>query len=267
MAFDVFSLNSYKSIMKRKLLGNENRGQITRAAEFLSCQRSYLSRVISEELQLSPDHALQLTLFWKMKPDERDYFITLVDHERAATPELRSFIQSKIIELKRKYDSIDNRTTRKTVGFDSNQVRYFSSWEWSAIHFMTSIPELQTPKKISERLGIKESEVSKKLKVLSEQGFVTETKGKWVYKGGEFHTPKNSPLVLLHHQNWRARAILDAQEYDRDSLHYTNVQTMSREDAEKVKSLLLEFISESNRIAGPSNPEEAVVILCDMFNV
>lgn len=267
MEFQVFSAKNYKLIMKRKLLGAENRGQISRAAEYLNCQRSYLSRVISDEPHLSPDHALQLSLFWKLKPDERDYFLTLVEHERAATPELRAYTLSKILELKKKHESIGNRTERKSEGFEAERVTYFSSWEWSAIHFMTSIPELQTAKKISEKLGLKESEVLKKLKVLVEREFVEEVRDRFIYKGGEFHAPKNSPLVLLHHQNWRARAVLDAQDFGNDGLHYTNIQTMSREDAEKLKTLLLDFISESNRIAGPSKPEEAIAITCDLFRL
>lgn len=264
---DLFSIASYKTVMKRKLLGPEARGQLSRAAEFLNCQRSYLSRVIAEELQLTPDHALQLTLFWKFSVDERDYFLALVDHERAATPELRAFNQSKILDLRKKNTSIESRTPRKVMEVGAEQVAYFSSWTWSAIHFLTSVPELQTPRALAERLGLREEIVLDQLHALARRNLVEEKRGRWIYKSGEFHAPKDSPLVLLHHQNWRTRAMLDAQSFDNGSLHYTNVQTMSREDAEKIKALMLDFISESNRIAGPSEPEDGVVVLCDFFRL
>jgi hypothetical protein len=38
-------------------------------------------------------------------------------------------------------------------------------------------------------------------------------------------------------------------------------------DIPVVKELLLEFIAECNRILGPSNPETAIAIACDLFEV
>lgn len=262
---DLFATASYKTVMKGKLL--EERGQLSRAAEYLNCQRSYLSRVISEELQLTPDHAFQLTLFWKMTGDERDYFLALVEHERAVTPELRAFAHAKILDFRKRYASIQARTPNKVIEVGAEQVAYFSSWTWSAIHFLTSVPEFQTAEAIARRLALTTELVTSQLQRLAQRGLVEERRGKWIYLSGEFHAPKESPLVLLHHQNWRSRAILDAQSHENGSLHYTSVQTMSRIDAEKIKALLLEFISESNRIAGPSTPEEGVVVLCDFFKL
>lgn len=263
----VFDFSSYKSFMAYMLSGEGRWGQLTRASEALNCQRSYLSRVISEGLHITPDHAYNLTSFWKLGVDERTYFQTLVDYERAADLQYRSHLKSVLFELKKKNESIQERIKRTSLSSENLKVSYFSTWIWSAIHFLTAIPEYQTVEAMADRIGLKRNAVLSHLKQLEAQGFVENRKGHWIYKAGEFHTPKNSPLVVLHHQNWRSRAVIDAQEFENESVHFTGVLTLSRDDLERLKSLLLTFISEANQIASPSRPEEAIALTCDLFKL
>ena len=253
--------------MSSYLSGETNRGQMTKAAEALNCQRSYLSRVISDELQLTPDHAFNLSKFWNLNSDERDYFLNLVDFERAGDPEFRAFVKSKIVALKNKYESVQERTERTAFSLDAHQATYFSTWIWSAIHFLTSIPKYQSPDAIADRLGLRADSLTPYLVALEAQGFIEQKRNKWIYKSGEFHAPKDSPLVSFLHQNWRSRAVLDAQLFSKDSVHFTQVQTLSLDDFEKVKDLLLNFIADSSRIAGPSRPEECIAVTCDLFKI
>jgi plasmid maintenance system antidote protein VapI len=199
-----------------------------------SCQRSYLSRVISENLQLTPDHAFKLARFWGLPLAEREYFQTLVDFERAGDSEYRAYLKERLQEMKRRNESIQERTARSAL---------------------------------SSRLGLKREILAGYLEQLRAQGLVEHKGGRWLYKGGEFHAPKNSPLVVLHHQNWRARAVLDAQDPGNDNIHYTAVQTVSRSDFERLKEMLLRLISETSRISGPSSPEEGYALTCDLFKI
>jgi uncharacterized protein (TIGR02147 family) len=263
----VFSFQSYKQIMAHRLSGEGRRGQLTGAAEALNCQRSYLSRVIRSELHLTPDHAFELAKFWLLSADETDYFTLLVEYDRAATPGYRASLKSKLGAIKKKNESIEERTQRKHLSVDLSRTLYFSSWLGSATHFLTCVPTLRTSEAIAQRLGIDQGSVVRTLEQLREQGLVSESKGKWKYEQGEFHVGKESPLVVLHHQNWRQRAVFDAQNFTNENIHFTGILTLSREDAARVKELLLEFISRANSIASPSQPEDAVALTCDLFPV
>lgn len=263
----VFEFTSYKPFMAHMLSGKDRRGQLTRAAESLRCQRSYLSRVISESLQLTPDHAFQLARFWKLGRDEREYFQALVDHERAGDPEFRAHLKQRVAELRRKHESVQERTARAALSVDMLQANYFSTWIWSAIHFLTSIPECQTSEALGDRLGLREEALLRYLRALEAQGLVESRNGRWIYRSGEFYVPRDSPLVILHHQNWRGRAVQDAQEPGNAGVHFTAVQTLSRSDFERIKELLLQFIAEASQIAGPSRPEEGIAITCDLFKI
>lgn len=253
--------------MAHHLTGEGRRGQLTRAATALGCQRSYLSRVLSESMHLTADHAFNLARFLKLNEEERNYFLALVELERAASPEYRQHWQRRLQELRRANDSIRERTKRQALSAEPLNATYFSSYLASAIHFMTAIPELQTSKALMTRLNVKEEIVLLHLEQLQAQNLVEKVRGRWTFKSGEFHLDKSSPLVVLHHQNWRTRAVLDAQDPANESIHFTAVQTMSRETALTIKSLLLNFIAEANRLAGPSPAEDCLALTCDLFQV
>lgn len=264
----VFSFDSYKSLLKHHLSGPENRGKLAAAAKALGCQRPYLSRVLLDDLHLTPDHAFNLARFLKFSADEREYFMALVEVERASSAEYRIHQKNRALELKKKYDSLLERTKKASLQIDTFGASYFSSWLWSALHFLTSIPEFQTLQALQGRLGINEGVILNHLEQLQLKGFVEKKGEYWKYRsGGDFHAQKNNPIVLMHHQNWRQRATIDAQDFQNDSIHFTSVQTLSRKDVEKIKALFLNCISETSQIAGPSAPEECLAITCDIFRV
>lgn len=263
----VFQFNHYKDLLGALLTGSENRGKLSQAATALGCQRSYLSRVLSEEMHLTMDHAFNLAEFLNFDGEEREYFLALVEWERAVSPKYRAHWKAKITALKAKHESIPERTERKELKLDHLEARYFSSWVWSALHFLTSVPEYQSSAAMAQRLGLPESQVRSHLEALSQQGLVLQKGSKWIYQSGEFHAEKDHPFVLLHHQNWRQRALLDAQEFSRDHIHYTAVQSVSRADVEKIKELILECLSEFSRIAGPSKPEDVIALNIDFFKI
>ncbi len=263
----VYTFNSYKPLMSHMLLDPSQRGQLSRAAEFLNCQRSYLSRVISDKENLTPDQAYMICQFWKLTSDEREYFTSLVDYERAGQPEYRNFLKAKITEMKKKYESIQERTQRQSYVTENLEIQYFSSWVSCALQFLTMIPALQTVQALAERLNLKQDIVKQYLQQLQQRDLVELKNGKWINKSSNFHLPKESPLVLFHHQNWRNRAILDAQNPQSDHVHFTGVYTLSLNDYHRVKEMLLSFIAEANLIVGPSACEEGVAITCDLFRI
>jgi hypothetical protein len=169
--------------------------------------------------------------------------------------------------MKKKHESIQERTQRKEFVTDNLQLNYFSSWISCALQFLTMIPEYQNRQALSERLGLKKEMVLNFLKQLEVLKLVENKKDRWVNISSNFHIPKESPLVLLHHQNWRQRALLDAQNFASDHVHFTGVYTLSKEDFQRIKDMLLSFIEEANQIIGPSSCEEGIALTLDLFRI
>jgi plasmid maintenance system antidote protein VapI/biotin operon repressor len=263
---DVFQFTTYKAIMKTHLRGSLHRGALSRAAEAMNCQRSYLSRVMNSKMQLTLDQTFTLCQHLKFSNDEREYFQTLVEYERAADRSYRDFLHTKIQTLKRKHESISEIVNKPKL-VTQNEAIYFSAWYWSAIHFLSSVPEFQTVQKLSEKLTLPKETVLDCLRKLRDWGYVDHQGDHWRYSGGEFHLPKQSPFVAMSHQNWRSRAVIDSQNLSNENIHYTNIQTASLEDIAQLKELALEFIKECNRRLGPSTPEDGIVITLDLFKL
>lgn len=262
----IFSYVSYKSYMKARLRSRSQRGATSRAAKALNCQVSFLSRVMNSHVHLTLDQAYLMAKHWKLERNESKCFMLLVEYDRSQERSYKDDLMREIQALKQVHESLSERMSRpapEAAGLD--EAIYFSSWHWTAVHFLTSVKAFQTIASIAGRLSLPQTLIQSYLAQLQTWGLVQEMSGRWIYSKGGFHLAKDSPFVVQHHQNWRTKAILDSQLRDPSSVHFTNVQTIAEKDIPEIKELLLKFVSETKAIMDPSDPEEAVVLICDFF--
>ena len=82
----LFRETSYKKALARLIEESApERGTISRIADAIGCQRSYLSQVLHAKAQLTKDQAWNLCTFFGLPEMEATYFECLVDFERAST--------------------------------------------------------------------------------------------------------------------------------------------------------------------------------------
>ena len=263
----IYGYCDYPAFLADHLRGAGRRGLLSRAASFIGCQRSYVSRVVKGEQQLTPDTAFRMASFLELAGDEKEFFLALVERSRTGDANYRAFLDDKIARMKRRHDSLQARAGRDSVGNAPTPAEYFFSWTTAAIHFLTAVPGFQSAARIAERLTLKPKTALDALADLDSRGFVRRSGDRWVYATGEFHLPLGSPALLLHHQNWRNRALASAQENSLEAIHFTAVQTISRSDLERLREMLREFIASASAVAGCSQPEEAFALTCDLFTV
>lgn len=264
----VFSFKDYRAYLQG-WLENEpaSHGKMTQMSRAAGCQRSYLSRVLHGHVHLTPDHAFGLCEYWKLSSLEREYFLLMVDMARASSSVYRKHLDNQLEELRRKRERLGERLERNRISSSQVEQTYYSSWHWSAIHILVSIPKFQTVKQISARLQLPERMVEETLVALEKFKLIKRSGSKWVFDSSDVHIPKESALSALHHQNWRARANLDAHLSQSDSVHYTVVQSLTEETFLKIKEKLLLFIEDQKALAGPSKEEELVCMTVDLFKV
>lgn len=262
----VYSFTDYKAYLRARLEGEESSwGLLTKWATAAGCQRPYLSRVLSQEAHLTPAQGYGLARYWRLGEDETEYFLGLLELDRAGSAEYRQHWKRKNEELRRKQENLARLVERETAVSDDRDVAYFSAWYYTAAHVLTSIPDFQSERAIAEKLGLPPLQARAILESLAGWGAVKKEGARWRFQAREQHLPKESPLVLFHHANWRQKALLDAQLRNPESLHYTVVQSLSRADYEKVRRLVIELIEKASKIAGPSNEEKMMCLLCDFF--
>jgi uncharacterized protein (TIGR02147 family) len=261
----VYAFSSYKAFLKAQIASQDEWGTLTRLARAAGCQRPYLSRVLSQEAHLTPAQAYALARFWKLDSDATEYFLGLLEMERAGSPEYRDYWGRKNAELKRKHENLSRVVERTVAPSDERDLIYYSGWQWTAVHILTSIPDFQTEKAISEKLSLPITQVRQILQTLEKWGSVRHEKGRWKFGAREQHISKDSPLSVFHHANWRQQAMSNAQRNDPGSVHYTVVQSLSRADFDRVKEVVLDAIRRSAEIAGPSSEEKLMCFACDFF--
>ncbi len=259
----VFEFIEYKRYLSTRV--HEVRGNLTSFAEAARCQPSYLSRVCSSKIQLTQDHAFRLCKHWGFTIEERDYFMDLVDMDRAADIGLREAIHHRLLAAQALHSNLQTRTSRPAANLNQTNIIYHSQWIYAAIHYLTSTQLFKTVSQISKRLWLSEPIVSEVLNQLEEWELVRRSGTSFEFNGGASHIAKASPVLPIFHGNWRTKATQDSQNPRTDGLHFTNLQTVSKADFERLKQIAANFVESTIEVAGPSAPEDLVVIVCDVF--
>lgn len=262
----IFGFKDYKAFIKHRIDEDENQwGLMTKLAKAAGCQRPYLSRVLSDEVHLTASQIFGLAKYWNLSDEERDYFLGLLEIEKAGSMDYREHLKKKLSEAKKNHENISQLVNRKMAAETGRDLIYYSAWYWTAIHVMVSIPEFQSESKIAEKLNLSIVQVRAVLQELESWGAVQDDGRKWTFKSREQHISKDSPLVSFHHNNWRQQAVLSSQTRRPGSVHYTVVQSVSKSDYEKMKQMVLDLIQKTSAIAGPSKEEQLVCLAFDFF--
>jgi uncharacterized protein (TIGR02147 family) len=236
-------------------------------AEAIGCQVAYISHVLSGERDFSVEQAEGITRFFAMTSDESEYFIWLVEKERAGTTQTKTFFEKLLQQKKDKYLQLKNRVNISYELDDIAKATYYSDYLYSAIHMIVTIPKFQTPNSISEALGISLKKTSQILEFLKAHGLITESSGKLISTSKYLFIDKNSPFIIQHHTNWKMQSLQNARKNDSSDLHLSMTVTLSEKDSKLLQRRISEFIEEISETIKVSNEEKLMAIGIDFFHV
>ncbi len=263
---DIFKFNNYKAFLTATIRSHP-RGFQSGLAKGIGCQGSYLIQVLTKKSDLTEDQALSAAEFLNMSEEERDFFLLLVGQSRAISKELRTFYSEKISKLKNKREDIKNRMPSAGEIKSSIATEYFSNWDVSTIHILTSSPLFQDPKKISDRLGLNINRVNVVLKFLETNNLVERQGIRWIFKGDPVYLPKDSPLNYIHQINRRDQVARSIREFDPEDIHFASGFMISKKQFDELRNeikLLIE-VAHKKIVASPS--EEFYSLVIDLFKV
>lgn len=265
----VFDFSDYKAYLShyldaQKAKGHGFRSKIARA---LNCQVAYVSQVLNRGAHFSLEQAEELNEFLGHDKEESEYFILLVQMNRAGTKKLKARFEDQLRRITDKRALLRERIEIKERLEEKDQIKYYSSWYYSAIHILTTIPEFQTKSAIAERLGLGAETLNEALSFLSEVGLVRQEQNKLVPGLTRLFLGSNSPLVAKHHTNWRMRAIQSFDEEIENDLHYSVVVSIAEKDIATIKELFIKSIESARKIIRESKEEDLHCINLDFFRV
>lgn len=265
---DLFQYKDYKKYVNDRLDHSPKaRGVRTDLANAINCQTAYVSSVLRGNAHFTPEQGEAINSFFEHADLECDYFLVLLQLQRAGTLGLKSRLQKNLNKILEARFTINKRIDVAPVLSEADQLIYYSEWYYSAIHALTSIPEFQTLESIATRLSLTKNVVNQALLFLKDSGLVTVSKNICKIGPTRIHLGSDSPMISRHHNNWR---MLTAQLMHKrlgTDLHYSSVVTMSNDDADKLRELIVQFIASSKEIIKKSKEEELFSLNLDFFKV
>lgn len=268
MATDLFEFSDYRVYLKKEFSGTgAGRGKRAHLAEALGCQTSFLSQVLTDRAHLSLEHAMKASGYLAHSDAERDYFMLLVQKAKAGSRSLTDYFDTKLREIRESRDRIQERIRIKTDLTAEDQMRYYSSWFYSAIHILASLPELNAPAEMAKRLRLDLTLVKDVLGFLEEKGFVSSSQGKYKIGNRRIHLAHGSPMLPRHHANWRMKAIEAVDHEKPQDLHYSAVLGIAKADIPLFREKMLKLIADYEPLVTASKEDSPVILLMDLFEL
>jgi hypothetical protein len=140
---------------------------------------------------------------------------------------------------------------------------FYSNWYYAGIWALTSIPGNQTPDAAAQYFGLPKHLVNQVVSFLVSTGLCVE-KGGLLGPGTTYvHLEADSPFIARHHAIWRQKALERHPVLSESEIAYSSPMSISRQDAERIRTLITEWVEQVNKIRDPSPCEELYFINID----
>lgn len=232
----------------------------SKLAESAQCHLSYLSQALNGKVYLTPDHGFGLARFMQLNEVEAEYFMLLLQLKRASSRDFRSHLENRIAELRRKHFRVERSIKAKDKVSTVEMQRYYGDWRMQAVHMYLTVPKFQQISSLATKLNCSDLEIRSLVGELERMGLAKKSGEKWIAVLKDLHVSARSPFSVANQFQWKMRALQNLQEWDSSGVHYVATFSLSNEDMEKLKSIVIDFISKSRTLVQAS-PEECVAHL------
>jgi uncharacterized protein (TIGR02147 family) len=266
----IFHFDNYKELLSHKVNDKRNeRGYMSKLAQFAGIHSSFLSQVLRGQVNLSSDQALAFCEFWDFDESETDYFLTLVQMERAGTAKLRQKLRKDLVRMRHENQHMRLHSPKESIpdkDLTLDQSHFiWSDWYHVAVLEALHIPELRTAEALANHFCLPLSLVQQVLEKAACLNLATRTGDRWTAEN--VHIKDIGAPSRMFHVSTRQRANFKMSELDKTTQHhYTLVQAIAREDIHKIKLILDEALIHVNDTR-VSQKEEVVCLCLDFFRM
>jgi len=235
-------------------------------AEHIKCHSTFVSHVLAEKAHFNNEQAIRFSEFYGLSPDETDYFIDLINHDRAGDVKTKNFFAKRIARHRTRWLKLSHRIKTEDRLSPEQEDRYFENPLLQAVHLATLLPNTNNATAIAKRLQITARLVENALDTLREMGLLEVSDDNIAPRNRLLHLDKASPVYKRYHANWRLKIINDAAVANQgEGVHYTSIFTLSREQVDRFKQLVLTHIEDSRELVIDSSPEQMFAYALDFY--
>ncbi len=246
---------------------NGGRGVKKTLGEAINCQSAFITHVLSGSNHFSPEQTVACSQFFGLTSDETEFLLLMVNQNRAGTEVLRKFYDKLIKQRVKTNHQLKDRLNIKSEFSNEDLAIYYSSWKYSAVHTLISIPEFQTSQQVAKRLRLSNKTVNSILEFLCTMGILDKKQNGLYQVINELHLDLNSPFTIQHHTSWRIQTIERYNQKKEESIHYSLAFSCSKKDMLELKKKIHQCIVDCNALIPPSPEETAGAFCVDFFEL
>ena len=264
----IFNHKSVNAYLKEYIshLPKKGRGEISKIASHLKVSTTLISHILSEKKTLTLEQADSLIEYLGLMNLEQDYFINLVQMERAGTTSLKKYWSKKLTEIKEASLKLSQRVKIDKVLSHEEKSIFYSSPLYSAIRLFTSVGgKGKSLGEICDRFDLPKARVATILSFLVESGLCIEKNGLYFLGAQKTHLDNQSPHLPKHLSSWRNRAIYHSENISDKELMYSAPVSLSVEDFDKLREEMANFIKKFVERVQASPAEEIACFNLDFF--
>lgn len=263
----LFRFENYREVLASKISENKRqKGCKALLATAMGVHSSHVSHVLTGTNHLNSEQGAALCEFWKLDANEADYFLTLIENDRASTSALRDRLRNRLEEIRHRRTALP----RLPVDFGPISVeaslRFFSKWYLPVIHSALSIPSHRTIKSLAVNLHLSEDLVESSLKWLEEKHMVKHENDQW-HPVAFGLTTDSREFQALYHQEIRKRASEDLAQGPSDSTHYTMLCAIPPDLYVEFRSELAKLTKTMEQNAMAAEKRELIAVCVDLFKI
>ena len=262
-----YNFRDYRLLIKDhylKLHGKEF-GMISKLSKICGCHGPYISRVLKKEADLSLEQANNLCEFFKWSEEYSDFFLLLVQAERAGSIELKARLNRKINRIIDSKNRVSKIIEEENLAHNAQNEIEFSSIYYqnclnALVHMASGLEKIKNVDDLTNLLNFSREEISQCLDFLKKYDVVKQKNGD-LFDNRRLHLSKQSPFLISHHRNWRNRADQNLQKNNPNDIHYTSLFSVNKEDYLNIKNMIVAFIDQSRKVIRSSENETQIVNL------
>lgn len=266
---DFFEFNNYKLLILNRIkeMPKQGHGQFSRLAQHLRVHSTMISHIFNGDKSLTSDQAFGVCDYFGFNELQTDFFLLLVEQERAANHKLKSHYDKKINEIRKKAANVSERLPQDHTFSEEDRAIFYSQWFYSGVRLLSAIPEYQNLDAIAAYFNLPIKKVTAILEFLIRTGLCREKSGQINFGPTRTHIEADSPLASRHHINWRLKSMERFDHMAHDELAFTSPVVLETKDAAKVRKLILNFLEDSDKLFEKSGNEELFCLNVDWVRV
>ncbi len=267
---DIYNYDDYKKYIKKWLSAQPKRGHglSAKIAEHVGISTVLVSQILNGDKNLSLEHALLLTDFLNLTSDEQKYFLLLVNYEKAGSQKLKIYFKKEIIEIQKlKTESLKEIIPTDATLNEADKAIFYSSWLYSTIRLLTSIPKYQNLEALYKKLLISKNELTTKMEFLLEKKLCIKENGQFTMGPQRTHLEASSPYIKTRQISWRVKGFEKMDNNSSTNLFYTAPMSISQNQFLELRKRINILISELNQNVISEKPDKIACLNIDLFDI